>query len=129
MEGAEAGIVIPPQDAQRRRDGAPAGRQNDAGKQHQAVRPGRAGEQIGEPREPGQKSFRQRRARRAGEKTGVLHPIGRIGALNRGNLAAMRQIESARSSSLASMRYERHIDRHDETRPDARSDRCSVHAP
>jgi hypothetical protein len=35
-----------------------------------------------------------------GGKSGVLHPICRIGALNRGNLAAMRQIESAVSSRL-----------------------------
>jgi hypothetical protein len=62
------------------------GARMDAGKQHQNVRPGRAREQIGESHDPRQKSFRQRRARRVGEKMGLLHPIGRIGALNRGNL-------------------------------------------
>ena len=53
MEGAEVWIAISPQDAQRRRDGAPAGRQDDASEQHQNVRPCRAREQIGESREPG----------------------------------------------------------------------------
>ena len=80
MEGGEAGIVIAPQDAQRRRDGAPARRQDDAGEQHQDVRPGRAGEQIGEAREPGEKARRQRRAR-GREETGMSHPIRRINSL------------------------------------------------
>ncbi len=128
MEGAEVGIAIPPQNTQRRRDGAPAGRQDDAGEQYQNVRPGRAREQIGEPREPGQESLRQRRTRRAGEKMGVLHPIGRIGALNRGNLAIVRQIESAGASSLACASRNGHIDPHDESRPDPHPDRGSVHA-
>src|ERR1019366_3413552 len=85
-------------------------------------------EQIGEPREPGKEALRQRRPRRTGEKTGMLHPIGRINTLNRGNLTAVRQIESTRSSSLACPPRNGHIDPHDETRPDAGSDRCSVHA-
>lgn len=34
----------------------------------------------------------------------MLHPIGRIGALNRGNLTPVRQIESAILSILASPR-------------------------
>lgn len=42
---------------------------------------------------------------------GVLHPIGRIGALNRGNAATVRQIESAGSSNLARASRNRHIDR------------------
>jgi hypothetical protein len=41
---------------------------------------------------------------------GVLHPIRRIGALNRGNLAAVRQIESAISSTLLSLMAIGHID-------------------
>ena len=105
------------QDAQRRRDGSPAGRQDDAGEQHQNVRPGRTREQIGEPHEPRQKAFRQWRPRRAGEKMRVLHLIGRIGALNRGNIAPPRQIESACPSGLARARRNRHIDRYDQTRP------------
>jgi len=76
MEGAEVGIAISPQDAQRRRDGAPAGRQDDAASKHQNVRPGRAREQIGEPCEPGQEAWRERIGR-DGENTGMLHPIGR----------------------------------------------------
>ncbi len=88
VEGTEVGIAFAPQDAQRRRDGAPARRQDDAGEQHQNVRPGRTREQIGEPREPRQEALGQRRPGRAGEKMGMLHPIGRISALNRGNLVA-----------------------------------------
>ena len=95
MESAEAAIAISSQNAQCRRDGAPAGRQDDAGEKHQNVRPRRAREQIGEPREPGQEAFRQRRTKRVGETMGVLHPIPRIDALNRGKHAPARQIESA----------------------------------
>src|ERR1700684_435701 len=36
----------------------------------------------------------RRRPGRAGEKMRVSHPIGRIGELNRGNIAPVRQIES-----------------------------------
>jgi len=39
----------------------------------------------------------------------VLHLIGRIGVLNRGNIAPVRQIESIRSLSLAWAKYNRHI--------------------
>ena len=97
-----------------------AGCQDDAGEQHQDVRPGRAREQIGEPCEPGQKAGRERIGR-DGEKTGMLHPIGRINALNRGNLTTVRQIESTRSSSLACPPRNGHIDRYDQTRPLPRS--------
>ena len=51
VEGTEVGIAISPEDAQRRGDGAPARRQDHAGEQHQDVRPGWTGEQIGQPRE------------------------------------------------------------------------------
>jgi hypothetical protein len=44
--------VLSPQDTQHRCDGAPAGRQDGAGEQHQGVRPGRTGEQIGKDSEP-----------------------------------------------------------------------------
>ncbi len=40
----------------------------------------------------------------------MLHPIGRIGALNRGNIAPVRQIESAISSRLPGPMAIRHID-------------------
>ena len=84
MESAEGGITIAPQDAQCRRDSAPTRRQDDAGDQDEDVRPRRTGKQIGEAREPGHEALRQRSAGRAGEKPEVLHPIGRIGVLNRG---------------------------------------------
>ena len=128
VEGAKVGIVFAPEDAQRRRDGSPAWRQDDAGEQHQDVRPGRTGEQIREAHEPRQETFRQRRPRRAGEKMGVLHPIGRIGALNRGNIASVRQIEIDRLTELAFTRRNRHTGRYGQTRHDACPDRCSVHA-
>ena len=48
MEGAEVGITLSPQDTQRRRDGAPAGRKDGAGEQEWNVRPSRTGEQIDE---------------------------------------------------------------------------------
>jgi hypothetical protein len=51
MEGAEIGITFAPKDTQRRCDGSSTGCQDGAGEQHQNVRPGRACEQIGEPRE------------------------------------------------------------------------------
>src|SRR5215831_16911644 len=60
MEGAEVGITISPQDTQRRRDGASAGRQDGAGEQQRNVHPGRAGEQVGETREPGKEAWRER---------------------------------------------------------------------
>ena len=90
VESAEAGVVISSQDAQRRRDGAPAWRQDDAGDQQQDVRPGRARKQIGEPLQPEQQALRER-IRRGEEKMGALHPIRRIDALNRGNRACARQ--------------------------------------
>ena len=95
VEGTEVGIAFASQDAQRRRDGSPTWRQNDACEQHQNVCPRSTCEQFSEPHEPRQKSFRQRRPRRVGEKMRVLHLIGRIGALNRDNLTPVRQIESA----------------------------------
>jgi hypothetical protein len=97
VESAEIGIAISSQDAQRRRDGAPAGRQDDAGEQQEDIRPRRAREQIGEPCEPGQQAWRKR-IRGDGQTMGVLHPMRRIDALNRGNLARVRQIESTISS-------------------------------
>src|SRR5215831_8897603 len=100
MEGAEVGITISPQDTQRRRDGASAGRQDGAGEQQRNVHPGRAGEQVGETREPGKEAWRERIGGGAGWKTGVLHPRGRIAELIRGNLADVRQIESVISLIL-----------------------------
>ena len=47
----------------------------------------------------------------------MLHPIGTIDALNRGNLTPVRQIESAISSILASRPPLDHIARHDQTDP------------
>jgi hypothetical protein len=93
MEGAEVGIAISPEDTQRRRHGASTGRQDSAGEQQRNVRPGRAGEQVGETREPGKKAWRER-IDGAGCKRGVLHPKGRIAELIRGNLVDVRQIES-----------------------------------
>jgi hypothetical protein len=61
VEGAKVGIAFAPQDAQRRRDGSPTRRQDDAGEQHQNVRPGRTREQIGKFHEPRQETFWQRR--------------------------------------------------------------------
>jgi hypothetical protein len=43
---------------------------------------------------------RRQRIRSAGGKKGVLHPICRIGALSRDNLAGLRQIESVVNSNL-----------------------------
>jgi hypothetical protein len=40
----------------------------------------------------------------------MLHPVGRIGVLNRGNIAHLRQIESAVSSGLPRPIAIRHID-------------------
>ena len=110
MEGAEVGIVLAPQDAQCRRNGAPTGRQNDAGEQHQHMRPGRAREEIGEPREVAEKAWREWRTRRAGETAGMLHPTRRINAVNRSNLVAVRQIESVVLSLLADAPLIGHID-------------------
>jgi hypothetical protein len=59
----------------------------------------------------------------------MLHPIGRISALNRSNLVAVRQIESASPSILAGTSPIEHIHRYGQTRPDACPDRCSVHTP
>jgi hypothetical protein len=93
VEGAEAGIALAPQNAQRRRDGASARRQDDAGEQHQDVWPGWPREQIGKPREDEAKPFRE--GIEGGQKArGVLHPMRRVDALNRNNPAALRQIES-----------------------------------
>jgi hypothetical protein len=93
VEGAETGIALAPQNAQRRRDGASARRQDDAGEQHQDVWPGRPREQIGKLREDEEKAFRERIE--GGQKArGVLHPMRRVDALNRNNPAALRQIES-----------------------------------
>jgi hypothetical protein len=46
----------------------------------------------------------------------VLHPIRRIGALNRGNIITPRQIESACSARLAHTGHNRHSN--DMTKPD-----------
>src|SRR5579859_2062966 len=126
MEGTEVGIALAPEDAQRRRDGAPAGCQNDPGDQHQHVRPGWAREQIGESREAGEKAWRERIGRDR-QAMGVLHPIRRINRLNRSNSLAVRQIESAISSILAKAPVIGHIDRYDQTRSDACPDRRPVH--
>ena len=58
----------------------------------------------------------------------MLHLIGKIGALNRGNIVPPRQIKSACPPRLARARRNRHIDRYDQTRSCACPDRCSVHA-
>ena len=128
MEVTKVGIAFAPQESQRRRNGSPAGRQDGASEQYQNVRPGRTREQIGEAHQPRQKPFGQWRPRRAGEKMRVLHLIGRIGALNRGNIVPPRQIELACPPRLARARRNRHIDRYDQTRSCACPDRCSVHA-
>ena len=47
----------------------------------------------------------------------MLHLIGRIGALNRGNIVPPRQIESACPPRLARARRNRHIDRYDQPDP------------
>ncbi|HEY0800129.1 MAG TPA: hypothetical protein VGD54_04750, partial [Steroidobacteraceae bacterium] len=95
MEGAEVGIVLSTQDAQHRCDGVSTGHQDSAREQQWDVRPGRSGEQFGKPGNSRQKAGRQRRTGRVGDGTGVLHPNDRISAPNRGNIAALRQIESA----------------------------------
>ena len=48
----------------------------------------------------------------------VLHLIGRIVVLNRGNIASVRQIESTGSLSLAWPKYNWHIKRYDQTCPE-----------
>lgn len=78
------------------------------------IRPGGTREQIGEDCKPGHKTRRERIAR-AGKKTGVLHPIGRIGLLNRSNLVQLRQIESANRSILARAAPIEHIERYGKT--------------
>jgi hypothetical protein len=128
VEGAKVGIALSPQDAQSRCDRASAGRQDGAREQQRDMRPSRAGEQFGEPREPVEKARRDG-IRGVGEKMGMLHPIGRISALNRSNLVAVRQIESASPSILAGTSPIEHIHRYGQTRPDACPDRCSVHTP
>src|SRR5215831_17450658 len=127
MEGAEVGIAISPQDTQRRRDGASAWRQDGAGEQQRNVRPGRAGEQVGETREPGKKAWRERIGG-ASWKTGVLHPRGRIAELIRGNLADVRQIESVISLILVATALIEHNNHHGQTRHNACPDRRSVHS-
>jgi hypothetical protein len=107
VESAEAAIALSPQDTQHRRDSATAGRQDGAGEQHWDVRPGRTGEQIGKDSKPIGLTRRQR-IRSARGKTGVLHPIRRIGALSRGNLAGPRQIESVVNSNLANAQLGAH---------------------
>jgi len=108
MEVAEVRIAISPQDAQCSRDGTPTRCQDGAGEQQWDVRPRRTGEQVHEPDEPGQQARRERIGR-TGEQMGVLHPIRRIAVLNRGNLVAVRQIESAVSSRLPDPLAIRHI--------------------
>ena len=131
MKRAEVTIALAPEDAQRRGDGAPARCQDHAGKQHQDVRPARRRKQIGEHCEAGDKAPRQRRTGRTRKRMGMSHPIRRINALNRGNLAAPRQIESATSSALSRTGLIVHTDlyvqtRPDQVRPDAGPDRESV---
>jgi hypothetical protein len=58
----------------------------------------------------------------------VLHLIGRIGVLNRSNIAPVRQIESTCSPSLACAWRNRHIERYEQTCPDAHPNSCSVQA-
>src|SRR5215467_16093377 len=58
---------------------------------------------------------------------GLLHPIRRICTLNRGNLIAVRQIESAVSFRLLAQPIIGHTAPHEQTRPDACPDLCSVH--
>src|SRR5436190_5714857 len=88
---------------------------------------GRLGEQFGESREPVTKDRRER-IRRTGDKMGALHPIGRIATLNRDNLVALRQIESASLSILARRSPTEHTDRYGKIRPCPGPDRGSVHA-
>jgi hypothetical protein len=57
----------------------------------------------------------------------MLHPIRRIGTLNRGNLVAVRQIESAVTFRLLARPIIGHTAPHEQTRPDACPDLCSVH--
>ena len=61
-------------------------------------------------------------------RTSVGIPSGRIGALNRGNIVPLRQIDSACPPRLACARRNRHIHRDDQIRSCACPDRCSVHA-
>ena len=49
--GGVVRLVLAPEDAQRRRDGAPPGRQKRAGEQQERVDPGRPVEQVGEGRQ------------------------------------------------------------------------------
>src|ERR1700681_4795513 len=75
------------------------------------MRPGRTGEQIDKSCEPGQQARRER-IRRVGENMGVFHPIGRIGAMNRGNL-----VESASESDLVCAPAHGHIHHMTKTDP------------
>jgi len=107
MEVAEVRIAISPQDAQCSRDGTPTRCQDGAGEQQWDVRPRRTGEQVHEP--TSRPASAAGADRKNGEQMGVLHPIRRIAVLNRGNLVAVRQIESAVSSRLPDPLAIRHI--------------------
>ena len=60
MVDREVGLLLAPEDTQRRRDGSLAGRQDGAGHQQQGIRPGRACEQLGQACKPQQQTGRQR---------------------------------------------------------------------
>jgi hypothetical protein len=60
-------------------------------------------------------------------KTGVLHPIRRIGALSRGNLAGPRQIEPVVNSNLVYTPALGQTHRYDANRSDIGQDRRAVH--
>jgi hypothetical protein len=66
-------LILGPQ--RRRRDGAPTGRQDGAGEQHQGVRPGRTGEQIGKDSKPIGETRRQRIGSARGKTGARLRPI------------------------------------------------------
>src|SRR5215813_15137173 len=113
MERAEVGITIPPQDAKRCRHGAPSGREDNTGKQHQNIRPSRACKQVEEAREQTHKARRERIGGMR-QAMGVLHRMRRIESLNRSNAVALRQIESDAASDLASLTSSSHINRYDQ---------------
>jgi len=81
-----------------------AWRQDDAGDQQQDVRPGRARKQIGEPLQPEQQALRER-IRRGEEKMERCIPSVESTALNRGNRAHARQIESTISPAHRSAHW------------------------
>ena len=78
MVDREVVLLLPPKDAQCRRDGALARRQNGTGHQQQDILPGRAGELLRQAGEPRQHVFRQRGLAGCRDRIGLLHPIRRI---------------------------------------------------